>query len=429
MTRFLLYTLAIHALLPWALAHLAWRARRQPAYLHHWGERFGRYRARPAAGPTLWIHAVSVGETRAAEPLVAALRARHPDCRILFTHTTPTGRATSEQLFGATVERVYLPYDAPWAVRAFLRHFRPALGIVMETELWPHLAAACHAQGIPLALVNARLSERSARRYARFSALTRATLGKLAAIAAQGEDDARRLRALGAPAATVTGNLKFDIAPALADTDFRARIGDRPLFLCASTRAGEEALILAEWKTVGIGGTALLAIVPRHPQRFEEVARLIEAHGLRGQRRSDGQPVAPDTQVWLGDSLGEMSAYYAAARDGGVAFVGGSLLDFGCQNLIEPCAAGVPVLIGPSTFNFAEAAREALAAGAARQVVDAAQLVAQAQTLLADRPARTAMGEAGQAFVARHRGATARTLEMIEHLMRKRRAAPSFLAP
>lgn len=432
----LLYTLAIHALLPWALLHLLWRARRQPEYLRHWGERFGFYAA-PPSEPVIWLHAVSVGETRAAQPLVAALRVRYPGCRILLTHMTPTGRATSEDLLGDTVARVYLPYDTPWAMRRFLRHFRPTLGLVMETELWPNLIAACGKAQMPLLLVNARLSEKSARRYAHWSALTRGALQGLQAIAASGAADAERLRELGAAEVAVLGNMKFDIDPPAAQLalglDFRARIGPRQVFLCASTREGEEALILDAWQQItssggttpedGTGGTTpevgvgntvttpLLVIVPRHPQRFDEVARLAAARGLVLQRRSDDRPVAAQTQVWLGDSMGEMFAYYAAAD---LAFVGGSLLDFGSQNLIEPCAVGAPVLIGPSTFNFAEAAQAALAAGAARQADDAAALVAHALALLADPPARAAMGAAGRAFSAEHRGATRRTLALIE---------------
>lgn len=415
-----LYTLAVLALLPWAGLHLLWRARRQPEYLRHWAERFGRYPAVSPA-PTFWIHAVSVGETRAAQPLVKALRQRYPDHHILLTHMTPTGRATSTELFGDTVERVYLPYDTPWAMRRFLAHFRPSLGIIMETELWPNLIAACADAGVPLLLVNARLSERSARRYARFPALTCAALTGLRAITAIGTDDAARLQALGATNVAVFGNLKFDIAPPADRPDFRPRIGDRPVFLCASTRAGEEALILDAWQKVGAGKTAardaLLVIVPRHPQRFNEVADLIRARGLTLQRRSDGQPVAADTQVWLGDSMGELFAYYAAASANGAAFVGGSLLDFGCQNLIEPCAVGTPVLIGPSTFNFADAARDAIAAGAVRQAGDADKLVATALTLLTDALSRETMGAAGRAFAARHRGATTRTLELIERFI------------
>jgi 3-deoxy-D-manno-octulosonic-acid transferase len=419
MARFL-YSLAIFALLPWALVHLLWRARRQPEYLRHWGERFGFYDAIPPT-PFIWLHAVSVGETRAAQPLIAALRARYPGHRILLTHMTPTGRATSDALFGETVTRVYLPYDTPWAVRRFLRRFQPVVGIIMETELWPNLIAACKARGLPLALVNARLSAKSARRYARFAGLSRQALEQLAAIAAIGPDDAQRLRNLGAPEVPVFGNIKFDIDPPpeqlAIGTAFRTRIGTRPVFLCASTREGEEALILDAWQKVGAGGTAtdaLLAIVPRHPQRFDAVAQLIEARSLKLQRRSDNLPVAADTEVWLGDSMGEMFAYYAATD---AAFVGGSLLDFGSQNLIEPCAVGVPVLIGPSTFNFAEAARGALAAGAVRQVGDAATLVDTALTLLQDESSRKALGEAGRTFATLHRGATQRTLQLLERLI------------
>ncbi|MCX8018235.1 MAG: lipid IV(A) 3-deoxy-D-manno-octulosonic acid transferase [Rhodocyclaceae bacterium] len=396
------------------LGRLWWRGRLQPAYRQRIGERQGWGQPPPAA---IWIHAVSVGETRAALPLVAALRERYPEHRLLFTHMTPTGRATSRELFGEAVERVYLPYDTPWAMRRFLRHFRPSIGIVMETELWPNLVAACREERVPLLLVNARLSERSARRYAHFPRLTRTVLQGLSAIAAQSAEDAGRLSALGAPRIEVCGNLKFDIAPPRQRIDFRPRLGARPVFLCASTREGEEAQILAAWLEVGAGqtaGGALLVIVPRHPQRFDEVARLIAARGLKMQRRSDEQPVSASTQVWLGDSLGELFAYYAAAD---VAFVGGSLGDYGCQNLIEPCALGVPVLIGPSTYNFAAAAREALAAGAAQQVKDAPALIAAALALLADQERRRAMGAAGRAFAAQQRGATARTLELIERFI------------
>ena len=410
----ILYTLAVVALLPWAFLHLAWRSRRQPEYLKHWRERLGCYGAR-TAGDVIWIHAVSVGETRAAQPLVAALRQRHPGCQIVMSHMTPTGRQTAEALFGDSVLRVYLPYDTPWAVASFLDRFRPKLGLVMETELWPNLVAACRRRVLPLLLVNARLSERSARRYARVATLARQTLSGLAAVAAQGEDDARQLRELGAPDVSVLGNVKFDIDPprqqlALGD-EFRKRAGDRPVFLCASTREGEEALILDAWPR---DQRALLVIVPRHPQRFDEVATLVAAQGLRMQRRSDEATIATDTRVWLGDSMGEMFAYYAAAD---VAFVGGSLLNYGCQNLIEPCSVGKPVLIGPSTFNFAEAAREALAARAAIQVPDAPTLATEALALLADPARRAAMADSGRSFAARHRGATARTLALIERFI------------
>jgi 3-deoxy-D-manno-octulosonic-acid transferase len=409
----LLYSLTVVFLLPWAVLHLLWRAWRQPEYLQHWAERFGFFCRRNAA-PTLWLHAVSVGETRAAQPLVAALKAHYPGHRILFTHMTPTGRATSEALYGDSVERCYLPYDTPWAMRRFLRHYQPCLGLIMETELWPNMIAACRARKIPLLLVNARLSARSAKRYAFFSAVAAQTLRRLTAIGAQSEQDAERLKSLGAVDPVVTGNLKFDIAPpdaqlALAQ-HLRSSFGKRPVWLAASTREGEEALILDAWKAKG-NDDALLIIVPRHPQRFVEVARLTAERGFTLQRRSEDAPITLSTRVLIGDSMGEMFAWYASAD---VAYIGGSLLDFGGQNLIEACAVGTPVLLGRYTRNFAEASRAAVACGAALAVEDAEQLVAAACGLLADTAARTCMAEAGRAFAEAHRGATARTMQLIE---------------
>lgn len=411
----LAYSLVVLALLPWALLHLLWRARRQPEYLRHWGERFGIYGGgiQDPAPPTLWLHAVSVGETRAAQPLVAALRQHYPGHRILFTHMTPTGRATSEDLFGADIERIYLPYDTPWAMRRFLRHYRPQFGLIMETELWPNLIAACGDAGIPLWLVNARLSERSARRYAAFPALTRAALQGLAAVGAQTDDDAARLRALGAQNVSVTGNVKFDIAAPqeqlLLGAEFRTGYGGRPAWLAASTREGEEALILDAWRRLGTKD-ALLVLVPRHPQRFDEVVRLATERGFVVQRRSGNAAIAAATGVLIGDSMGEMFAFYASVD---VAFIGGSLLDFGSQNLIEAAACGTPIVIGRSTRNFAEAARAAIDCGAALQIDSADELVAQVNVLLADAERRRSIGAAGLAFAERHRGATARTLKLI----------------
>jgi 3-deoxy-D-manno-octulosonic-acid transferase len=416
MARFF-YNLALLLLLPYVGLHLFLRSRRQPEYLRHVGERFGFYpspQPSPRGGEgVIWLHAVSVGETRAAQPLVNALKVRYPGHRILLTHMTPTGRQASEELFGDGVHRVYLPYDYPCAVRRFLAHFRPAVGVIMETEIWPNLVAACKAQGIPLLLANARLSEKSARRYARFPNLTRSALRDLAGIAAQTEQDAARLAALGAPEVAVLGNVKFDILPPPEQLAFgeelRRRIGLRPVLLAASTREGEEALLF-DALAKRLPGEALLVVVPRHPQRFDEVAALAVNAGFAVQRRSEDAPVAARTQVLVGDSMGEMFAYYAAAD---VAFIGGSLLDFGSQNLIEAAACGTPILIGPSTRNFAEAAREAVACGAAQAIRDVDDLVARVTALLADEQAQLQMGAAGRAFAARHRGATARTLELI----------------
>jgi len=415
-----LYTLLLLLVLPWALLHLLWRARRQPEYLRHWGERFGCYGLQVPA-PVIWLHAVSVGETRAAQPLVALLRQQHPEYRILFTHMTPTGRHAGEEIFGDSVARVYLPYDYPWAVRRFLRHFRPALGIIMETELWPNLIAACAQQDCPMALVNARMSQKSAHRYARFPELTRQALRGLVSIAAQTGADGQRLEMLGAENVKVTGNLKFDIDPPPDQLALGVRLrslwGSRATLLAASTREGEEALLLDALCASPIAG-ALLVIVPRHPQRFDAVEKLIAARGLRWQRRSEEQPIAQETQVLLGDSMGEMFAFYAASD---VAFVGGSLLEYGSHNLIEACAVGVPLLLGPSIYNFAEAAQAALACGAARPVANAQAVLAAAAELLGNDESRRRMGNAGRDFVAQHRGASARTLALLEEVLSEKR--------
>ena len=409
----LIYTLLLYLLLPVVLLRLAWRARRQRGYLEHVAERFGRY-AQDAGAPLIWVHAVSVGETRAAAPLIQALREKYPGHRILLTHMTPTGRETGAALYGDTVTRCYLPYDFPGAVARFLGHFRPRAGIVMETEIWPNLIQACRAQGVPLYLVNARLSEKSFSGYRRFAGLARESLAGFTAIAAQGEDDARRLAALGAANVRVTGSVKFEIGPPAAQIElgraWRREFGvERPVLLAASTREGEEAVLLDALAGLDVPGL-LTVIAPRHPQRFDEVERLIAARGARCQRRSGSVAIAPDTRFVLGDSMGEMFAYYAACD---VAFIGGSLLPFGGHNLIEACAAGRPVLIGPYTYNFSDAVELAVAAGAAIQVPDAAALAREAARLLRDPAAARRMGEAGLAFCAMHRGATDRTLELI----------------
>ncbi len=286
-----LYTLLLWLLLPVVLLRLLWRGRRQPGYRRHLAERFGFYPSLPDNGrPLIWLHAVSVGETRAALPLVDALLARYPDHRLLLTHMTPPGRTTGEDLFGERVQRVYLPYDYPFAVGRFLRRFRPAVGLLLETELWPNLIAGCRRNNIPLLLVNARLSEKSARRYARVPALSGESLRGLAAVAAQTVADAERLAALGAASPTVVGNLKFDIPPPAGmlerGRELRRLFGEnRPVFLAASTRDGEEALLLEALAQVE-DADFLTVIVPRHPQRFDEVAGLLAKHGFSFQHRS-----------------------------------------------------------------------------------------------------------------------------------------------
>ncbi|HEX8477530.1 MAG TPA: lipid IV(A) 3-deoxy-D-manno-octulosonic acid transferase [Telluria sp.] len=414
-----LYTLMWYLALPLVLARLWWRGRKEPGYRVHWGERLGSYGAAPGSMPTLWLHAVSVGETRAAEPLVDALLAAYPGHRILLTHMTPTGRATGQQLFakhGARFIQSYLPYDTGFMARRFLRHFAPRICILMETEVWPNLVAACRGAGVPVALVNARLSARSLRRGQRFGGLMTDAARAITLVAAQTPADAQRITSLGAPHVDVTGSIKFDVVPppaALAlGAWLRARIGTRPVLLCASTRDGEEAMILDAWRAED---HALLVLVPRHPQRFDDVAALASARGLTVARRSqlqDDDAVTAD--VLIGDSMGEMFAYYAACD---CAYIGGSLLPLGGQNLIEACAVGKPVLVGPHTFNFALATEQAVEAGAALRCDDAPAMVAAATGLLQDGLARNRMGEAALAFAGQHRGATTRTVELLGRLI------------
>jgi 3-deoxy-D-manno-octulosonic-acid transferase len=407
------YNAALAGLMPYALLHPLWRSRRQPGYLEHFRERFGSY---PDAGPTplIWMHAVSVGETRAAEPLARVLLERHPGHRLLMTQMTPTGRATARALYDDRALVAYLPYDYPFAVGRFLDHFRPAVGVLMETEIWFNLIHACRDRGLPLYLANARLSERSCRRYARFPALVGEGLRSLAGIAAQSDADAERLRRLGAPSVVVTGSVKFDVPPPPEMLErgraLRASFGPvRPVLVAASTRDGEESLVLEAVAAMRVPDL-LLVLIPRHPQRFDAVESLLRTLGIRYQRRTQGGSVAAATRVVLGDSMGELFAYYAA---GDVAFVGGSLLPFGGQNLIEPMAVGLPVLIGPHMFNFADTAQHALSEGAAIAVANAGELAAAASRLLLDATAREACAAAGARFVAAHRGASRRTADLI----------------
>ena len=411
------YTLALWLLLPYIFFRLIWRARKQPEYLRHIGERFGFYSLK-SNKPLIWLHAVSVGETRAAQSLVTKLGAAYPHHQILLSHTTPTGRAASKQLYGDSVMRVYLPYDYPFAVNRFLRHFRPQLGLLMETEIWFNLIRACHMTDVPLVLLNARMSEKSAQAYSRFARLTRNALNELTSLAAQTADDATRLTSLGAKNVSVMGNLKFDIEPPGAmlklGKQLREQFGmTRKIFLAASTREGEEVLLIDALKDIRIPNL-LLVIVPRHPQRFADIASLLEQHGILFQRRSENRAVAEKIQVVLGDSMGEMFAYYAAAD---LVFIGGSLLPYGGQNLIEACAVGTPVLVGPHTHNFAEATRLALNAGAACLIPDARGLFTKLQHLLDNPLALYKMRQQCLIFVESNRGATDKSLQIITPLL------------
>jgi 3-deoxy-D-manno-octulosonic-acid transferase len=416
-----LYSLLWWLALPLVLGRLWWRGRREPGYRTHLGERLGFYGRRPEKRETIMVHAVSVGETRAAEPLIEALLAARPGARILLTHMTPTGRATGKALFGKHGDRViqsFLPYDTGFMVGRFLRHFEPAVCILMETEVWPNLIHGCATYGVPVALVNARLSDKSLRRGRKIGALMTDAARAITLVAAQTDADAERIASLGAPKVAVTGSIKFDVVPPQAALDtgavLRARFADRPVLLCASTREGEEALILDAYRALDPRpANMLLVLVPRHPQRFDEVARMVGERGLSLVRRST-LPDRVDTDVLLGDSMGEMFAYYAACD---CAFIGGSLLPLGGQNLIEACALGRPVLVGEHTFNFLQATEEAVAAGAALRVPDAPALLHAATGLLGDDARRAAMGAHALAFAARHRGATVRTVELLQQII------------
>jgi len=404
----LLYTIALRLALPFILLRLWWRGRREPGYRENVQERFGIYSGeRPQK--TLRVHAVSVGEARAAAPLVRALKGLLPDHTVVMTCTTAAGRETLKQVYGQSVLAAFLPYDYPESVLGFLERFRPRLGVLMETELWPNLLAQCERRAVPVVLANARMSEKSARGYRRWRALTAPGIRSLAAVCAQSEADAARLRALGAPRVEVTGNLKFDAvldaAQLAAGRERKAKLG-RPVLLLASTREGEEKLLLDQLREE----TFLIVVVPRHPQRFDEVAQWADA------RRSRNDVPDGKTRIYLGDTMGEMAFYYAACD---VAVIGGSFLPLGGQNLIEALAAGAPVVVGPSMFNFAEATRLALDAGAAVQAPDASAAIRQAVELISDRKKRDEMARAGKKLCEAHRGATAKHLEVCRRLIRQ----------
>jgi 3-deoxy-D-manno-octulosonic-acid transferase len=409
------YSLLLRLVLPLYLLRVRWRGRVEPLYATAIGERIGRYRE-PAAPGALWIHAVSLGETRAAAALLAALRQARPGVRLLLTHGTATGRAAGAELLREGDRQAWLPWDTPGGVRRFLAHFAPTAGVLIETEIWPNLLAEAKMRGVPTMLANARLSERSRRRGQRVDALLRPAFESLAAAFAQTDADATRLRDAGARDVVVAGNLKFDLAPdpALLERGrrWKAALGARIVVLAAVTREGEEASLLAAWRAVA-APRPLLVVVPRHPQRFDAVAAEIADAGFSVSRRSAWgdapPPEAAAADVWLGDSMREMPAWYALAD---VALLGGSFAPLGGQNLIEAAACGCPVVMGPHTFNFADAAELALGAGAAIRVATMEEGVARALAL-AQGEERQQRADAGVAFASAHRGAAARMAEAI----------------
>lgn len=412
-----LYSAVLYLLTPVTVYHLIWRGFRFSDYFLRWNERYGSFHDAPHKAD-VWLHAVSVGEVNAAAPVVDALRRARPDLRWVITTITPTGSARVTALWGDTVEHVYAPYDLPGAVARFLRHYQPAVALVMETELWPNLLFGCHDRRIPTYILNARLSARSLRGYSVLRPLIARTLRTLKRIAAQSAADARRFTVLGAAPEQVLdiGNLKFDMRMpddlSGMQQAFRAHTGQRPVWIAASTHEDEEASVLAIHRQLRAQWPDLLLLwAPRHPERFARVQEAASAAGLRvATRTGQGWPAA-DTDVFVIDTLGELSAFYACAD---IAFVGGSLQAIGGHNLLEPAAVGTPVVTGPHLHNFVEIAKRLKEAGALEVGQDAEAIAAILARLLAEPQARRDMAEHGRALVEHGRGALARTLAMID---------------
>lgn len=415
-----LYTLLFYALVPWVLVQLLLKSRRQPDYRRRWGERFGFYAA-PRAEGALWFHAVSVGECEAAFPLIQGLLKQALPGPLLVTCTTPTGSARILEVLGDRVLHVYLPYDLPDAVARFLDHFNPRLGVILETEIWPNLFLACHGRQVPLMLVNGRLSDKSVKGYRRVVGLTRQALASVHCIAAQTPLDAERYVAIGAPPdrVQVTGNVKFDIDFDSGMQARSARLRDelfpgRPVLIAGSTHPGEEELIIDAVTRIRCTVPELLLILaPRHPQRATEVRALCESRGLGVVNRSEQRPAARNTGIFLIDGIGELRAFYGAAD---VAFVGGSLVPHGGQNVLEAAVTGLPVLFGPYTMNFREITSQLLAAGGGVQVNDADQLAELVGHFIEFPAMAGEVGRKGRAFVAANRGAVAKVAELIAGL-------------
>lgn len=417
-----IYSFITYLLLPFVVLRLFWSSLRSPEYRRRWPERFG-FVAHSRDKPVIWLHAVSVGEVQAAGPLIHRLLDSYPDHCIVVTTLTPTGARTLEQRFAGSVTHYYLPYDISWAVKAFLKRLRPVILIVMETEIWPNLFYYSHRQDVPIAMVNARLSARSAAGYARIASLTSRTLQCVSLIAAQSRDDAKRLIQLGAAAdgTVVTGNLKFDIRMPhsireQAEVLRRELSVNRPVWIAASTHEGEEKLVLdALARLREIMPDNLLMIAPRHPERFDRVAELCRRRGYKLTRRSQHASVQADTAIYLVDSLGELPICYAAAD---VAFVGGSLVPIGGHNMLEPASLGVPILTGPHVFNFREIAGVLSKAGAAWEVADATELADQVQKLFNDANLRFKVGQCGREIVDANTGAAEQIMHLLDEHMR-----------
>ncbi len=415
-----LYNVLVYLAAPFAILVQLWRGLRDPSYRERIGERLGY--GPEITGPTIWIHAVSVGEVQAAHPLVAQLRRRHPRYKVLLTTVTPTGAARARLLFGDQIELRYVPLDLPVAVRRFFDRVQPQLAIILETELWPNLYAECGRRRVPLVLASARISPRSVGKYRLLVSLFRKTLSHGILIAAQSETDAERFRSIGAtPERThVTGNIKFDFQPPPGIDEAGRRWRERnapgrPVWVAGSTHEGEEVIVLdAHRRVLERFPDALLVLVPRHPQRFDSVRELLAKRHDRSTNRSSGAAISPQTSVMLGDTMGELMMFYAAAD---VAFVAGSLVPIGGHNLLEPASVGLPVLTGPHNFNSEEIAQLLIDAGAAFIVTDTAQLAHAICGLFDTADLRGVMGAAGKAVLDANRGALDRLLTLVDPLL------------
>jgi 3-deoxy-D-manno-octulosonic-acid transferase len=425
-----LYSALHYLALPFIFLRLAWRGHRDPGYWERWGERFGRVPPLPGDQRTVWIHAVSVGEVQAAVPLVRALRSGGRDLRIVVTTTTPTGQERVRQALGNSVLHRYAPYDLPASVRRFLARVHPQLVIIMETELWPNILHQCSRQRIPVLLANARLSERSAASYRRVASTARQMLASVSCIAAQTQQDAARLVSLGArpERVRVTGNTKFDVRlPASLGEEaqvLRRCFGvDRGVWIAASTHDGEEQQVLQAFETVREAlPDSLLVLVPRHPDRAASVAALARKSGHVTVTRSESPASCVDASVFIGDTLGELPLFYAASD---VAFVGGSLVQEGGHNMLEPAALGVPVIFGPYVHDVVEISERLTQAGAGRKVNDMGELGAAVVEYMQDANLRHVAGQRGRKFVEENRGALTLVMELVDELMAPAKPAAS----
>lgn len=412
-----LYTLIFSALTPLILLRLYWRGIKAPLYRQRWQERLGFYRS-AACQDVVWFHAVSVGEAEAAFPLIKLMQSQHPAQRFLVTTTTPTGSARVQAVLADSVEHVYLPYDLPIIVARFLRHFQPKIAVIMEKEVWPNLFAACAAEQIPLYVINARLSAKSAKAYKKIPALIKPALACIQQIATQTVDDQQRFIEIGANAqqVSVLGNIKFDLSIepatiaaglALKQNSFAGRF----VWIIASTHQGEEDILLALYPALKAQiKNLLLVIAPRHPERFDTVKKLCEKQGLSVVMRSENRLVDDGCDVYLADSIGELKMLYAAAD---LAFVGGSLVAVGGHNVLEPAAVGVPVLFGPQMFNFQEIAEQMLKAGAAVQCDDDLAIAKAVLQIHEDHTFRQNLSSNAKSFVEQNQGATARVAALL----------------